>query len=221
MALELDEPFIDDHINYDFTISIGISGKIKDLISKALPNLEFPSNRLLTTKVMNVNIPTYTAGTYTYTWNGIPFEKANGKDTTEKKFSITYRVDYQFLLHKFFLNWIRFINEPRSLPFDTEISSNRAGNGLLTSRFSALRTIITIDLYGKRLIPEKLEDVEKTVSFTDVRNYFRQLTPQQTFVFRGAMPVDIEGGSYDVGSAEPTTRTVNFVYLQHKLDGGF
>ena len=63
-------------------------------------------------RVTKLDLPSITYGTYDVHWKTEQAVKPNGKQTTDKKITIGFRIDKNWTVFKSFLNWSKAIHNP-------------------------------------------------------------------------------------------------------------
>lgn len=161
----------DDSLAYEFQVAIS-------------PISFFTSSEGATLRVTTVEIPETSFGTYTIDYKSETLEKPNGKITTPKEFSIEFRIDKFYNIHKGLVAWNNAVVNPQ-----TGGASLDSVNGV-----SALRVPIIV-----------------TTGMNDLDGNF--VPTGKVITFKGAMPKTIGGYTYDNSNAEPITCSVTFTYL--------
>ena len=161
----------DDALGYEFQVAIGPIGFVTD-------------GNGATLRVNTVEIPETSVGTYTVDYKSETMEKPNGKITTPKEFTIEYRLDKYYNVHKGFVAWNNAVVNPQT------------GGASLDS-------VSGVSLFRVPIIVSS--------GMTDLDGNF--IATGKVITFRGAFPKTVSSYSYDNSNAEPLVVSVIFSYL--------
>jgi len=162
----------DDALQYEWQVTFG-----------TIPYLDTTTD--FNVRCSNVDIPTASVGTYTVDWKSENFNKPNGKVTTPKQFSITFRVDKAWKVYQAFLGWNHAIVNPST--GGTAIDSNLG--------ISTIRTPVTV-----------------TTGYYNTDGTFT--ATGQVWNFTGCWPQEVGNPTLDNASGDPATTTITIQFLE-------
>ena len=135
-------------------------------------------------RIITVDIPEVSVGTYTIEYKTRTIEKVGGKITTPTQFSFTFRIDKNWDLYKGFISWHSAIANQGSGVIQADASGTSVGASLI-------RTSIEI----------------QTVDHNDEPT-------GMNWDFEGCWPVNVSGVGFDQASGDPLTATITMSFLR-------
>jgi len=161
----------DDALSYEWNMSFG-----------SIPYLDVAVN--LNVRCTTVDLPTVTLGEYSYDYKSDTVVKPNGKNTTPKEFSTTFRIDKYWIVYNAFKTWCTSIVSPNGGVAIDSINGN-----------SVIRVPVII-----------------TTGMFDSNESF--IPTGGLWSFTGCWPKSVGNPTLDTTSGDPATTTITWGYLK-------